>query len=109
MPNIQDQSGFWTVDPGVYNGTALGTAAGTTTLSKVPALLSHITITNRVASGAITVYDSDGTSNLVLGTYNIGTATNLDAPQTLFFKWRTTKGLTIVNSANVGLQAFWLP
>jgi len=109
MANLQDSMGFWTGDTGAYNGTALGTAAGTTTLSKVPAFLSHVNITNRVASGNIVFYDSDGTSSLNLGTYNIGTATNLDNPQTITLKWRTTRGLTIVNSANVGLQAFWLP
>lgn len=96
-------------DYGAYNGTALGTAAGTAVLAVQPAFLSHINITNRTASGSIILYDSNGTSTANLGTYIIGTATNLDCPNTIIFKWRTNTGLTIVNTANVGLQAFWLP
>lgn len=107
----QDQAymGRISQDTGAYNGTAIGTAAGTTVLSQQPAFLSHINITNRIASGSIIFYDSNGTSANNLGTYIIGTATNFDAPNTLIFKWATRNGLTIVNTANVGLQAFWLP
>jgi hypothetical protein len=96
-------------DMGAYDGSFLGTAAGTTVLSGRPAFLSHINILNRPASGSIIFYDSNGTSTNTLGTYLIGTATNLDTPPTVWLKWRTNNGLTIVNTANVGLQAFYLP
>ncbi len=45
-------------DYGAYNGTQLGTAAGTATLASQPAFLSHINILSRAASGSIIFYDS---------------------------------------------------
>lgn len=109
MANNVDQNSSFTQDLGVYKGTALGTVAGTTTLANNPAFLSHVNITNGVASGAITLYDSAGTSVNVLGTINLGTSIGFDLPKTIHLKWQTKTGLTIVNSANVGLQAFFLP
>ena len=107
----QDQAymGRISQDTGAYNGTALGTAAGTAILSQQPAFLSHINILSRAASGSIIFYDSIGTSANTLGTYVLGTATTPDNPPTINLKWRTTKALSIAWTANLAIQAFYLP
>lgn len=97
------------VDNGAYQGTFLGTAAGTTTLQRQPTFLSHITVTNRVASGAITLYDSIGTSSSVIGTISMGTQPGYDGGAPYVFKFNTKTALTVVNSANVGCFVAWLP
>jgi len=89
-------------NPGVYDYSLVGTAAGTTTIMSEPGVLSSVVITTRVASGAITLYDSIGTSSNVIGTITLGTQTFSDPPMPFVFNLRTKTALTVVNSANQG-------
>lgn len=106
MPDISDQ-GFVTKDPSAYTSTIIGTAVGTTTVSKYPGFLSHVLISPRVASGNFVFYDSDGTSTSVIGTILLGTQTFSDPPPSYTFKRHFTK-LTVANTvANGGAIVFW--
>jgi len=89
-------------DPGVYDYSAVGSAAGTTTIMSEPCILGGIVFTNRSASGAITLYDSVGTSTAVIGTITLGTQTFSDPPTPFMMNLRTKTALTVVNSANQG-------
>lgn len=80
----------------------VGTVAGTTTIKSEPAFLQSIIIPARVASGAIKIYDSVGTSANVIGTIALGTQTFSDPPPTYVFNVRTKNALTVENSANQG-------
>lgn len=101
MPEVSGQ-GFVTNDPGVYIGTIIGTAAGTTTIKSQPCFFQGIFFPNRVAAGSVIIYDSVGTSSAILGTIVLGTQTFSDPPQPYILKQRTATALTIVNSANLG-------
>lgn len=109
MADSYNSANYVTIDPGAYKGTFIGTAAGTTTIGSIPCFLSHIQVLTRGASGALTLYDSIGTSAKVLGTYNMGTQTFNDPPDALVFKFNTTTALTIVNSANISCYVAFLP
>ena len=87
---------------GVYDYTLVGTVAGTTTVSSEPTFLHSLTVTTRGASGALTLYDSAGTSGTIIGTLNMGTQTFSDPPASYVFDIRTRNGLTVVNTTNVG-------
>lgn len=86
----------------VFDYRLVGTVAGTTTIKSEPCFLSGIVIPTRSASGAITIYDSVGTSTSVIGTITLGTQTFSDPPPTYWFNVRTRTALTVVNSANQG-------
>lgn len=109
MANVYDSNQYYTQDPGVYKGTYLGTAAGTTTVSNNPSFLSHIQILQRSASGTVTWYDSVGTSSAALGSYVMGTQTNSDVPPVIMIKHNTHTALTVVNTAGVALLVAYLP
>lgn len=89
--------------PGVPDYRNIGTAAGTTTLSSEGCFLENITVTRRLASGVAIIYDSAGTSGTVIGTLALGTQTFSDPPATYVFGFRTNNGLTITNSADMGM------
>mgnify|MGYP006276752121 CR=1 FL=1 len=89
-------------DPGIYDYSLVGTAAGTTTIMSEPCVLGGVVIATRVASGAITLYDSVGTSTNVIGTITLGTQTFSDPPMPFMMNLRTKTALTVVNSANQG-------
>ena len=91
-----------TRDPGAYDYTIVGTAAGTTTIRQEPCFFQGVAITNRVASGKLIFYDSVGTSSTIIGTITMGTSTAVDAPETQIFKVATKNALTVENSANMG-------
>ncbi len=91
-----------TQTPPIFDYKNIGTAAGTTTIASEPYFLHTVTITKRVASGRIIIYDSAGTSGTVVGTINCGTDTAGDAPSTYIFDVRTKNGLTVENSADLG-------
>ena len=101
MPNVMPQKTY-SKDPGAYTGTIIGTAAGTATISSEPAFFQGVIIPTRVASGAITIYDSVGTSSNVIGTITLGTQTFSDPPPLYEFKIATKNALTVVNTANLG-------
>ncbi len=101
MANIQDARGFWTNEnPQSFKYTSFGTAAGTVTISNVPAILHSIVVTNRAANGTIIMYDSVGTSTAVIGTITMGTNQSADPPPPYVFDAQTITALTISNSAN---------
>jgi hypothetical protein len=91
-----------TKDPGAYDYSLVGTAAGTTTISAEPCFFQGVLIPTRVASGVITIYDSVGTSLVVIGTITLGTQTFSDPQNSYIFKVATKNALTVVNSANTG-------
>ena len=86
----------------LYDYTVIGTAAGTTTILTQPGILGGVALNNRVASGALTFYDSVGTSTAVIGTLTLGTQTFSDPNTPYMFNIRTKTALTVVNSANQG-------
>lgn len=92
-----------TKTPMVYDYKNIGTAAGTTTVSSEPCILHSLTVTQRAASGAIVIYDSVGTSALVVGSIVLGTQTFSDPVASYVFDVRTTAALSVSNSANVGV------
>lgn len=106
MPELANQK---TVnrDPGCYDYTHMGTAAGTSVISTNPCFLSHIQVNNRAASGTIILQDAvstaiGATTTAVLGTIVLGTQTFSD-PIPFVYKVRTKNGLVVTNSANVDL------
>lgn len=101
MPDVTPQF-VRTKDPTAYDGSIVGTAAGTATIQSQPCFFKGILIPARVASGAITIYDSIGTSTSVIGTITLGTQTFSDPPPLYEFNIATKTGLTVVNSANQG-------
>jgi len=101
MPDLSAQRNT-TVSPRVLDGTYIGTAAGTTTILSQPGYIGAITVNQRAASGAIVVFDSIGTSGTILGSIVLGTQTFSD-PQSYPFNFRTRNGLSVSNSANVGI------
>ncbi len=102
MPDLTAAT-FVTRDPGVYSGTLLGTAAGTTTVSAEPCFLAGFNFPSRVAGSSIIVMDSNGTSTNVLGTFTMGTQTFSDTPPTTFLNIAMKNGLTVVNQAGVAV------
>ena len=92
--------GIITRNTGVYAGTLLGTATGTTTILSEPGIIYSVFFPNRVASGQAIIYDSAGTSGTVIGTIVLGTQTFSDPPIPYVLNMRTNNGLTVVNSAN---------
>lgn len=110
MGNNVDARGFWTNEaPVSYKYTPFGTAAGTATLSQIPALIHSIVIFNRAASGSFILYDSAGTSSAIMGTYTIGTSTAADPPTPILIDAQTGTALTISNSANLAGLYLTLP
>lgn len=106
MGDISDQ-GFVTRDPGAYTSTIIGTAVGTTTVSKYPGFLKSLVITRRAASATFVLYNSDGTSTSVLGTIVLGTQTFSDPPPPYELNLAFNK-LTIANTtADAGAIAVW--
>lgn len=105
MPAV-DTSSFVTQDPGVYKSTLIGTAVGTPAISTSPCFFRGIMFPNRVAAGSVVIYDSAGTSSNVIGTIVLGTQTFSDPPALYEFNTRTTTGLCVVNSANLGAIVF---
>lgn len=101
MPDLS-AAHFVTRDPGAYDLTHLGTAAGTTTILSTPGFLSHITFNTRAASGTVIVYDSAGTSGTVIGTISLGSQTFSD-PIPFVYKGRTNNGLTVSYTAALDL------
>lgn len=101
MPDLSANTKV-TKDPGVYDYTHMGTAAGTTTIARQSTFLSHIQVNRRAASGAIIVYDSVGTSTNVVGSIVLGTQTFSD-PTPFIYKVRTNNGLTISNTGDIDL------
>lgn len=99
MPVLSSQSGVAVIP--ICDYTNIGSAIGTTTISSQPSFLHAITVTQRVASGSLVIYDSIGTSGTVIGTVTLGTQTFSDAPPTYIFDIRTKNALTVFNSANV--------
>ena len=101
---MTDVTAFTSVtrDPTAYDGSIVGTAAGTATIRSQACFLKGVIIPTRVASGAITLYDSVGTSTSVIGTITLGTQTFSDPPPMYEFDLATKNGLTVVNSANLG-------
>lgn len=106
MPAIDNQA-FVTRDPGAYSSYLIGTAVSTGTVSNTPVFFKGILFPNRVASGSVILYDSAGTSTNVIGTVVLGTQTNTDPPPLYEFNLATTRGLTAVNSANLGAIIFY--
>ncbi len=106
MTDISPQ-GFVTRDPTAYNYTLVGTAAGTTTISNFPCFFSGIVVTNRIASGVLTIYDSAGTSANVIGTITLGTQTFSDPPPAYVYDVACKNGLTVVNSGNQGATVLY--
>lgn len=92
-----------TTTPHVYDYTYTGTVAATTTISTYPCVLHSITISPRAASGAVTVYDSVGTSATVVASIVLGTQTFSDPPSTYILDVRTKTALTVANSGNTGV------
>jgi hypothetical protein len=106
MPDIGEQ-GFVSRDPSAYKSTIIGTAVGTTTISKYPGFLKSIVITRRAASAVFVLYNSDGTSTSVLGTIALGTQTFSDPPPPYELNLVFNK-LTIANTtADAGAIALW--
>ncbi len=106
MPDISDQ-GFVTRQPGVFTSTIIGTAVGTTTVSKYPGYVDGLLITHRPASATFVLYNSEGTSTNVLGTIVMGTSTTEDPPPYIRFP-RAFNKLTIASTtANAGAVVFW--
>lgn len=105
MPDLTAQ-GFVTKDPTAYKSTLIGTAVGTTTISKNPCFFYGILVPNRVASASYIMYDSDGTSASVIGTLVLGTQTFSDPPPTYQFR-RKCNALTVTNPANAGAIVLW--
>ena len=101
MPDLM-QSQISVTNPRVYDYKIIGTAAGTTTIMAEPGILAGVWIPARVASGAITLYDSVGTSLILIGTIALGTQTFSDSPPVTWLNIRTKTALTAVNSANQG-------
>lgn len=106
MPDLSDQ-GFVTKDPSTYTSTIIGTAVGTTTISKVPGFLSHVLITPRVASATYVFYNSDGTSTSVIGTLVMGTQTFSDPPPPYDFKRHFNKLTVAHTTGDSGAIVFW--
>jgi hypothetical protein len=106
MPDVTQQ-GFVTRDPGAYDYTLVGTAAGTTTIRNSPCFFAGVVVPTRVASGVITIYDSVGTSAAVIGTITLGTQTFSDPPPAYKFDVATKTGLTIANSGNLGITVLY--
>lgn len=106
MGDISDQ-GFITRSLGIGTSTIIGTAVGTTTVSKNPGALDGLLITHRPASATFILYNSDGTSTSVLGTIVMGTSTAEDPPAYIPFP-RTFNKLTIASTTtNAGAIVFW--
>jgi hypothetical protein len=106
MPDISDL-GFVTKDPTAYTSTLIGTAVGTTTISKSPGFLFGLLVPVRVASANYVLYDSDGTSSSVIGTITLGTQTFSDPPPTYQFR-RVFNKLTVASTvANAGAIVLW--
>lgn len=103
-------AGFITHTPqstGAFDYSNLGTAAGTTTLTKNPTILHQITILNPAVAGTAVVYDSDGTSSTVIGTIiNAGGGTVV--PQLPSLDIRTKNALSISYTANMNLLVSYL-
>ena len=91
-----------TTIPSVFDYSNLGTAAGTTTVSEYPCFVHTVTITESPASGAITLYDSSGTSATQIAKFSLGTTVVDNAPRSFLLDVRTKTALTVVNAANVG-------
>lgn len=106
MPDLSAAT-FVTRDPGAYNATLVGTAAGTTTISSEPCFFAGVSIPTRVAGSAVVIYDSIGTSDTVIGTITLGTQPGYDAPPTYLFNVATKNGLTVANNANLGATVLW--
>ena len=106
MPDLT-AAAFVTSNSGVYYGTLLGTAAGTTTVTNGPCLLGGFNYPNRLAGSAIIIMDSVGTSANVLGTYTMGTQTFTDNPPTTFLNLVMRNGLTVVNQAGVSVLVLY--
>lgn len=107
MPELAPQ-GFFSKDPGVYDYTHLGTAAGTTVVLTTPGMLSHITINTRSATGTIVAYDAvstaiAATTTALIGTLSLGTQTNTDPAASFLYKVRVKNGLVVSNTANIDL------
>lgn len=105
MPAL-DAMGAPSYDPRVYKSTLIGTAAVTGTIASQPCFFRGVMFPNRVASGSVILYDSIGTSTSVIGTIVLGTQTFSDPPPLYEFNIRTNNGLSIVNSANLGVIVF---
>lgn len=107
LPNNLSNQAFVSRDPGCYDYTHLGTAAGTTVIAQAPNFFSHFQINQRPASGTIIMYDAisttiAATTTAVIGTFVLGTQTFSD-PIPSVYKVRTKNGLVIYNSANIDL------
>ncbi len=106
MPDLTSQ-GFVTNDPGSYDYTHMGTAAGTSVISTRPNFFSHIQFNIRSASGTVIIADAvstaiAATTTAIIGTIILGTQTFSDAVPYVY-KVRTKNGLVVTNSANVDL------
>jgi hypothetical protein len=102
MPALDGQN-LQTTTPMLFDYTHVGTAAGTTVISKEPAILHAITVNRRAASGVIVAYDSNGTSASVIGSIVLGTQTFSDANPVYTFNVRTKVGLTVSNTGDIDL------
>lgn len=106
MPDITPQT-FVTRDPGAYDSTLIGTAAGTTTISKEPCFFQGIMIPTFLSGAAYIIYDSDGTSTNVVGTITMGTSPTNNPPALYEFKRAMRNALTVTNAANAGAIVLW--
>jgi len=101
MPDITAQT-FVTSDPKAYDSTLIGTAAGTTTISKEPCFFQGLLVPTFLSGAAYIIYDSDGTSTNVVGTITLGTSPTNNPPPLYEFKRAMRSGLTVTNVANAG-------
>lgn len=101
MPDLTAQK-FVTRNPGAYNYTLVGTAAGTTTISSEPCYFKGIVIPRWVSGATYTIFDSAGTSGTVIGTIVLGTSPLVNPPGLIEFNIATKNALTVVNVADQG-------
>ena len=105
MPDVSEQ-GFVTKDPTAYTSTIIGTAAGTTTISKGPCFFKGLLLTRFYSGASYIVYDSDGTSLSVVGTVVQGTSPTNNPPGLIEFD-RIMNKLTVTNPADAGAVVVW--
>lgn len=103
MPDLTARGSVSDTVQGFFNYTLVGTALGTVTISTEPTLLHSIFFPTRVAGSIVTLYDSVGTSGTVIGTITLGTQPGYDPAGPYILDYRTKNGLTVVNSANLGV------